>query len=306
MFDLEEIDRKTYHQELKRKIPFFVLTGLLVIFAAIAWEEFPLALALIFTSIFSAYVTIHSAKKQAKKKQFKNPYFEMRWNDCKDRVDRFNGLMKSVPQTRNGAILEVPQTIENVALDLYRTLRSADIVAEELRISEGMHYNEPIKNESSYAGGGYVPDRQSNELWVAADKNRAEYQQRIKNVQVSIVRSDAQVEVFITAMDALRLNLMSLKLAPSRDNKSSHALLTSMTEVKLQMASITSALEELDFGIYPTLVAVDGRRSGHDPVLPPDSIKSGEASETDQGPAPDPPATPPADRKSPPPFLPRD
>lgn len=303
MFDLEEIDRKSYLRELKRHIPYFVLTAVFVVLAVVAWEEFPLALALILTSIFSAYATLHAAKKKALAKRFKNPYFELRWNNCKDRVERFNSLMKSVPQTRNGALTEVPRTIETVSTELYRTLRTADIVAEELRVSEGMHYNEPIKNETTYAGGGYVPDRQSNELWVAADKNRAEYLQRIKNVQVSIVRSDAQVEVFLTAMDALRLNLMGLKLTPSRDDHSSYALLSSMAEVKLQMASITSALEELDFSIYPKTISVDGHRTSHDPVLPGDAGE--ESSPADAAPRnPDAPID--TDRKSPPPFRPRD
>ncbi len=303
MHDLEEIDKKLYEKELKRQWPRFVLIAVFVLLAAIGWQEAPIPFIFVGLAAYTSWVAIHKARKSTQSKLFHNPYFELRWTECKDRVERFTAMMKTVPQTRSGTLTEIPKTIERVRDELYQTLRMADLIAHELHKSEGVQYTDPNSYSTAIRAHGYVPDQQSNELWVAADKNRAEYKKRLQGVQMSIVRSDAQVEVFITAMDALRLNLMGLKLTKKKDDGSSNALLTSLAEVKLQMASISAALDELDFGIYPTLVAVDGTRSGIDPILPSDSDENEKLDQpagADQG-----NKDQTASRKQPPPFRPQ-
>jgi hypothetical protein len=136
-----------------------------------------------------------------------------------------------------------------VADSLYYALRRADMIAHEVHSSEqGLYSGPPVWHAPSH-------DPQSKELYRIADKNIAEYRQRFDALMAGVQRTEAQSAVYMTTLDTLRMKMLGYRLVGKSPELSSHDFLDALTEAKLQLSAIDTALEELEMGPYPKMIA---------------------------------------------------
>lgn len=283
-YDIERTDRDLLNAEIRRCIPRFIISAIIIIAGLdLLFNIYYLGALVVAIGVWGVLRGVQMAKARAKAKRFKNPFFEERWNRCREQVDLFDKAMKMVKSTEVSALAEMPASVHKAAQDIYVTLRYADASASEIQTAEGTPAQRQERQSAPFQNGWQgTRDRQTQELLLAADKNRAEYRRRLEAAHAGIIRSDAQVEVFITAMDALRMNLVGFRLSAFKRDGDSHRILATFAEIRLQIESITTTLDELDFGLFPKTVAVDGSRLGTSPFKPmPDPDASARAAESE-------------------------
>ena len=144
----------------------------------------------------------------------------------------------------------MPLAIQEVADSLYKALRRADLIYDEVARSE--HGN---RRQLAVPPQPFI-DPQSTELYRIADKNLAEYRANYSDLMAGIQRTEAQATVFITTLDSLRVKMLGFRLAGKTSSLKSGDFLASLAEARLQLESIDKALDELDLGHYPTTIAV--------------------------------------------------
>lgn len=219
------------------------------------------ALAVLSASTYVAW-------EKSTQKRFKSERFKLLWGACVDRHDRFQKGLKALSRKGVADLQELPKTIEAVANELYRALRRADIVANEVTSSEGWLVAQPR------IGQAMSPDRQAQELYRLADKNIAEYRQQFSGVMAGVERTEAQVAVFTTTLDTLRMKMLSYRLVGKDTESPTNEFLAALTEARMQLDSIDKALEELDLTPFPRTVTImpeadSFSRSMVDPGPPP-------------------------------------
>lgn len=211
--------------------PGFSIAKIVTIGAVIAW----------------AVVSAHLSSLQ---KRFLNKRYEALWHGCKDRLTRFNEVLRKLRKEQIADLNEVPKTIDRTSVSIYCALRRADIIANEVHSTErGLYVAPPVIAPPT-------TDPQSNELYRIADKNIAEYKQGFAGVMAGVQRTEAQSAVFMTTVDTLRMKMLGYRLVGKSPELSSHDFLEALTEAKLQLASIDHALEELELAPYPKTIAI--------------------------------------------------
>lgn len=182
-------------------------------------------------------------------RRFQNKRFKMLWDGCRDRLTRFEEVLKKLRREQVAELHEMPKTIRHVADSLYLALRRSDMIAHEVNSSEqGLYGGPPVWHAPSQ-------DPQSKELYRIADKNIAEYKQRFEAVMAGVQRTEAQSAVYMTTLDTLRMKMLGYRLVGKSPEMSSHDFLEALSEAKLQLNAIDSALEELELGPYPKMIA---------------------------------------------------
>lgn len=183
------------------------------------------------------------------KRRFLGKRFEALWNGCQDRLNRFNEVLKKARREQVAELHEMPRTVKRVADSLYLALRRADIIAHEVHSSEqGLYSGPQVWSAPSH-------DPQSKELYKIADRNIAEYRQRFDAVMAGVQRTEAQSAVYMTTLDTLRMKMLGYRLIGRSPEVSSQDFLEALNEAKLQLSAIDTALEELELGPYPTMIA---------------------------------------------------
>lgn len=177
------------------------------------------------------------------------------WIECRDRLARFHEVLRKMRKEQVADLREVPKTIDATGEAVYFALRRADLIAHEVMDSERGLYNTPRVAPPPH------PDAQSNELYRIADKNIAEYRQQFAGVMAGVQRAEAQAAVFMTTVDNLRMKMLGYRLVGKSPELSSYDFLEALAEAKLQLASIDKALDELDLGLYPKTIAIEGQSS---------------------------------------------
>lgn len=171
------------------------------------------------------------------------------WQGCHDRLMRFEEVLKKMRKNQIADLREMPDTIREVSKSLYIALRRADLIAHEVMASErGMISQPPVWTSTSH-------DPQSRELYRLADKNIAEYRAQYAGVMAGVQRTEAQSAVFMTTLDSLRMKMIGYRLVGRSPELSSQDFLEALAEARLQLQSIDTALEELDLGHYPQMIA---------------------------------------------------
>jgi len=191
--------------------------------------------------------------------RFINPRYREMWLGCQDRLARFNEVLKRLRKEQIADLREMPATVKRIAESLYVALRKADMISNEVLKTERNLYSAPP------AWTAAPTDPQSKELYRIADKNIAEYRQQYAGVMAGVERAEAQSAVYMTTLDTLRMRLLGYRLVGKSPEMPSHDFLEALTEAKLQLQAIDSALEELDLGQYPKQIS----------VLPPTPDKAG-------------------------------
>jgi hypothetical protein len=248
MDDVRRWDRQILNREVMR--PRRVFWGLVALFWAvfIAFAtEVPFVA--IFLSAIVAAVWIATAKAAAAKARFRHPRFRVLWEQAHERLDRFDQALVQSRKAKVAEFEELPRTVRAVGQGLYLALRRADMVFGELVRSEGaLLYKDEIPHKGS-------PDAQANELYRVADRNVAEYKQQVRGVLAGVERTEAQVAVFTSTLDTLRVKLLSYRLTGRSPEMQSKEFLDSIVEAKMQFESIDKALEELEMTPWPVTVA---------------------------------------------------
>lgn len=231
-----------------------ILTGLVGLMAYMFWKAtamFEPGIPMRTWITWIALLAIHgsTAYNASVKNRFLNKRFEALWNGCQDRLTRFEEVLRKLRKEQVAELHEMPRTIRNVAGSLYAALRRADMIAHEVHASEhGLYSGPPVWHAPSQ-------DPQSKELYRIADKNIAEYRQRFEGVMAGVQRTEAQSAVYMTTLDTLRMKMLGYRLVGRSPEMSSQDFLEALNEAKLQLKAIDTALEELDLGPYPQMIA---------------------------------------------------
>jgi hypothetical protein len=198
---------------------------------------------------FIILAAISSAWSASIQKRFMNARMRGLWGGCQDRFTRFEEIMKRMKNEQVADLRELPKTIKQVYDNLYVALRRADVIAHEIGTSEKGLYSAPpvwVKHST---------DVQSQELYRLADKNIAEYKAQFAGVMAGVERTEAQCAVFMTTLDTLRMKMIGYRLVGKSPEMNSQDFLESLAEARTQLHAIDTALEELDLGHYPKMVA---------------------------------------------------
>ncbi len=183
-------------------------------------------------------------------KRFRSKRFAAMWDGCRDRLCRFDEVLRKMRKEQIANLNEMPRTVKEVGERLYRSLRRADMIAYEVEQTEADLYQAPPK----WTAPSHDP--QSKELYRQADKNIAEYRQQFAGVMAGVHRTEAQSAVYMTTLDSLRMQMLGYRLVGRSPEMSSYDFLEALAEARAQLKSIDSALEELDLGHYPKTIAV--------------------------------------------------
>jgi hypothetical protein len=194
-------------------------------------------------------VWLATSYSASEKKRFIHKRHQALWNGCVDRLNRFEEVLRKMRKDQVADLHEMPNTIRRVADSLYKALRRADIISDEVQESEKGLYNAPPIWTASPS------DPQSKELYRIADKNIAEYRQQFAGVMAGVQRTEAQSAVFMTTLDTLRMKMLGYRLVGRGPELPSGEFLEALAEARAQLESIDTALEELDLGHYPKTIA---------------------------------------------------
>jgi len=182
--------------------------------------------------------------------RFINSRYRDLWQGCQDRLARFNVVLKKLRKEQIADLQEMPATVERIAKSLYIALRKADFISNEVLKTERDMLSKPPAWQAD------AKDPQARELFRIADKNIAEYRQQYSGVMAGVERAEAQSAVYMSTLDTLRMKMLGYRLVGKAPEMPSHEFLEALSEAKLQLRAIDTALEELELGQYPKQISV--------------------------------------------------
>lgn len=247
MDEIRRRDRNVFLQEFLKPGRSFGNLALLTL-AYIGWKE-ELFIFIPFAAVYIAFWAWRSYNASIPKR-FRNQRFLLLWSACKDRKKRFDEALEGLRKKQIADMQDLPVTISSVSKSLYEALRRADNVAHEVYSSEGWLAMIPQSSAPASA------DRQAQELYRIADKNIAEYRQRLDQIMAAVQRTEAQAAVFTTTLDSLRIRTLAQKLGTEGESLPSGEFLAAMTEARMQLDAIDKALDELELTPFPVTVAL--------------------------------------------------
>jgi hypothetical protein len=173
-------------------------------------------------------------------KRFRNPEHKHLWDMVEDRLTRLRKALKLAPEHVRASMSDLPTRVERTAKQLYQSLRRADIVRGEIVRSEGNIVTAafPFHVQSQ--------DSETNELYVMADKNVAEYRRHFQGIAARVTRTEGQCAVFISALDSMRVQILGHRLVGEFVPAEKEDFLSAMADIRTQLNSINEALDELD------------------------------------------------------------
>lgn len=250
MEDIKAVDRKLFWKEATRFGRLFLsAAALFFVLGPMQWAGLPLPLVLGFSCATLVGHALFSYQASIRKR-FINRRFAAHWNALSERLDLFDQVMQRVQKKHLAGIHELPRNVHSVARSLYVALRRADLITQEVSLTErGLYAQPPSWNPPAH-------DAQAKELYRIADKNIAEYQHHFAGVMAGVQRTEAQTAVFITTVDTLRMKILGYRLAGAAPELNSQDFLAAMQEAKMQLAAIDQALEELELTPFPKTIAV--------------------------------------------------
>ncbi|MBL8064299.1 MAG: hypothetical protein JNM34_00420 [Chthonomonadaceae bacterium] len=267
MDDITKRDRLLFTREL---FTFWriVLYGAILTVIGIPWirGSGTSIVPLCVTSAVLLAASTMTAWDRSKEKRFKSERFRLIWRACQERQKRFHQGLRAVSKRGIAELQELPQTIDAIGVDLYCALRRADNVATEVVASEGWLIAQPP------TGQAMSPDRQAQELYKLADKNIAEYRQHYQSVMAGVERTEAQIAVYTTTLDTLRMKMLGYRLVGKDTESPTQEFLAALTEARMQLDSIDKALDELELTPFPrTYSTIPGLQAGPPPL--PDHVQ---------------------------------
>lgn len=251
MNDIQRRDRQVFLQSLFS--PGRVVGSIVLFFIAVAaarLSSLGTALQVGTASLILVTAMAYTAYQRSIPKRFREARFRQHWQACQDRAQRFDAALKAMRKHGLADLSELPTTVRKLLNDLYLALRRADQINYEISVSESMLVAHG-SNVRAHPG-----DAQAQELFRLADKNIAEYRQHMRAVQSAIQRTEGQVVVFTTTMDALRARMLGQRLNGRAAEVDNQEFLASITEAKMQLRAIDEALDELEMTPFPKTISV--------------------------------------------------
>jgi hypothetical protein len=246
MDEVRRQDIKLWIQELANPSRVIVTLACMALVVAVA-RPFPLMMYGVLVIVLVGY-GMH-AYSESVDRRFRDARMRALWKGVQDRLSRFEEAIKKLRRSQVADLHEMPDTIRRVGNGLYSALRKADLIAHEIQTSEkDLRYMTPTMRSHD--------DAQSNELYRIADKNLAEYRQQFQAVMAGVQRTEAQAAVYMTTVDTLRMKMLGYRLVGNAPEMASQDFLIALAEARAQLQSIDTALDELDLGHYPKMVAV--------------------------------------------------
>lgn len=185
----------------------------------------------------------------ARHKVFRQQRLHRAWVEVKDRSGRLLEELRTARKHRVADLSDLPRNVCKVRDQLYLSLRKADLLLHEVAKSE----------RGAAAPPAHLPpsgDPQAQELYRLADRHLAEYRRRYGALVSSAERTEAQAVVFVTMLDALRVQLLQHRLGRSAADPDTHEFMVAVTEAKMQLDAIDKTLEELELSPFPKTVSV--------------------------------------------------
>lgn len=241
MEEIRRHDQALFVRELRRSGRVFWWLAFTAMALMISLEsQAPAGIAIALTIVPSVWAGL-SAFNAAVKKRFIHRRFADLWEGCRDRHERFEAVLTQMRRDQVADLQEMPKTIRRVAEALYISLRRADLITDDVQRTEKDVIGKPP------AWGAISRDPQAQELYRVADKNIAEYRQHFAGVMAGVQRVEAQAAVYMTTVDTLRMKMIGHRLAGRGPELSHNEFLSALSEAKLQLQAIDTALDELDF-----------------------------------------------------------
>jgi hypothetical protein len=246
---MEEIRRLDRQRFLKQLVaPHLLIYPAMIVACLAFWSMLPGVPFWGFAALVLAIYYPFAAHREATRNRFISMAFAARWAACEERLRSFEEVLKRLRKDQVADLREMPSTIRKVGESVYVALRKADIISHEVSQTE-LNVRTP-----TWAAG--TNDPQSQALYRVADRNIAEYRAELSAVMAGVHRAEAQSAVYITTLDSLRVKMLGYRLQGRRPELGSQDFLESLAEAKLQLQSIDKALDELDLGHYPKIIAV--------------------------------------------------
>ncbi len=194
---------------------------------------------------------VFTAYQRSRTKRFTHPKFAKLWEICQERYVRLLRNLQKSKGERGIELQELQLAIERIMPEIYRSLRRADFVLSEIEASEkgaspsvAILVNKPT-------------DPQARELYRVANQNVSEYSRYFQATMSGIERVEAQVHVFNSTLDTLRIRLLNSLLAGRPAEIDNREFLNIVAEAKMQFAAIDRALEEIEQMPFPRTVTLD-------------------------------------------------
>ncbi len=204
----------------------------------------------------AAGVALYTAYRAIPRRQFASPHYRLLWSSVKDRLKRFDTALKAVHAAWDEELPVLRERVQLTADSVYDALCRADIMQVELHKSEG-HMS--LSDTSPFRPSVASQDKKVQELYQLADRNVAEYRQRLNAVTAGIQRCEAQTTVFITTLDSLRVRLLGYKLMGKSPELEHQHFLETIGEAKSQLDAVDKALEEISFDRLVAQMELEGQ-----------------------------------------------
>lgn len=199
--------------------------------------------ALIGISIFASF-------RRSVPKRFHFQRFRYIWKETVNRQERLSESLARLKRRNSTDLSDLESNIRRVLPEIYRALRRADLVLQEIQTSEALVGPQPLVQQR------VVSDLQAQELYKVADRNVAEYSSFYKQAVSGVERAEAQAIVFSTTLDTLRIRLLNYMLAGRSPEEETREFLNIVAEAKMQFSAIDRALEEIEQMPFPETVTI--------------------------------------------------
>lgn len=172
-----------------------------------------------------------------------HPYVAL-WKTVVDRLERFEKAYAGVHGTLDDELPILKKKVLDTADTVFGALLRADVMRIELEKSEGPNAGAFLAAPDMSRPAN---DAKVQELYQLADRNMAEYRQRLGAVTSGIHRCEAQTTVFVTTLDNLRMRLLGYRLIGKSPEIEHQQFLDSIGSAKAELDAVDKALEELSF-----------------------------------------------------------
>ena len=227
--------------------------------------HFPTRFSILIALVSGLGAIIYPRIQERKKAFFMNDRFNQLWASSEERYTSLQRVFKASRAKEREELESLPAYVDSIRKSLFEALTRADAVT--IQIDKLHEESSHFTNPNVQFGPGSDPTARA--IVTQADRNRAEYRQNMKVVQGGVQRTEAQVLLFMTTVDNLRVRMVGYSLRGQQTEASSYEFSQLLSDMHTQLKSIDSALEELNLPLFPS-----ERPRRHRPPVPANQTSS--------------------------------
>ncbi|MBL8061196.1 MAG: hypothetical protein JNK63_10840 [Chthonomonas sp.] len=247
--------RELFLAELRSPKSLALSIGALVILGWFGLQRIPIWPWLILGLAVAAGWIGMRAHQSLDERQFMSRHYRGLWKSVRDRLARFDSAYSALKNAWDEELPVLRERVQYTADVVYEALRRADVMQAEVSKSEG---HMASTDTSNLRPSSTPTDKKAQELYQLADRNVAEYRQRLAAVTAGIHRCEAQTTVFITTLDSLRVRLLGYRLMGKSPEAEHQAFLETIGDAKSQLDAVDKALEEISFDRLVAQIELEG------------------------------------------------